>query len=253
MSVAACAALVQRGDPDRFAATMAVPVAARAVLFPIYAFALEVSRAPWVTAEPMIAEMRLQWWRDALGEIADGGVIRRHEVVTPLAEILSPDVARLLDGAVAARRWDIYREPFEDAAHFEDYLHKTAAVPVWAGMATLGAAEEMRPAALDCGWAIGLARFLMAVPELQARGRHPLVQGQSIADLAQQGLDRLSRKRALRRRVGSVIGAPLLEGWMAAPILDAVRRDPDLLGRGGPSFSPFRRHWRLLRAAIALL
>lgn len=68
MSIAACAALVARGDPDRFAAIMAAPPAARARLFPLYAFNLEVARAPWVTKEPMIAEMRLQWWRDVLAE-----------------------------------------------------------------------------------------------------------------------------------------------------------------------------------------
>ena len=73
--LAACAALVQRADPDRFLAVMAAPVAARRVLFPLYAMNVEVSRAPWVTAEPMIAEMRLQWWRDALAEIAGGGAV----------------------------------------------------------------------------------------------------------------------------------------------------------------------------------
>ncbi|MEQ8366967.1 MAG: phytoene synthase, partial [Roseicyclus sp.] len=62
MSLQACAELVARGDPDRFRATMAAPVDARRVLFPLYAFNIEVSRAPWVTAEPMIAEMRLQFW-----------------------------------------------------------------------------------------------------------------------------------------------------------------------------------------------
>ena len=58
MSVAACAALVARGDPDRFLAVMAAPVAVRARLFPLYAWNLEVARAPWVTAEPLIAELR---------------------------------------------------------------------------------------------------------------------------------------------------------------------------------------------------
>ena len=82
----ACAQLVERGDPDRFAAAMAAPVRARAVLFPLYAFNLEVARAPWLTQESMIAEMRLQWWRDALEEIRAGGLVRRHEVVTPLAD-----------------------------------------------------------------------------------------------------------------------------------------------------------------------
>jgi phytoene synthase len=44
MSLNACAALVERSDPDRFRATMAAPVAARRVLFPIYAFNVEVTR-----------------------------------------------------------------------------------------------------------------------------------------------------------------------------------------------------------------
>ena len=70
MTTDACAALVERGDPDRFAAVMAAPVAARTRLWPLYAFNLEVARAPWVTKEPMIAEMRLQWWRDVVAEPA---------------------------------------------------------------------------------------------------------------------------------------------------------------------------------------
>ena len=59
---------------------------ARRVLFPLYAFNIEVSRAPWVTAEPMIAEMRLQFWRDVVEEIAAGKPPRAHEVAAPLAE-----------------------------------------------------------------------------------------------------------------------------------------------------------------------
>ena len=61
----ACAEIVQRGDPDRLRAVLAAPLEARAVLLPIYAFNVEGARAPWVTEEPMIAEMRLAWWREA--------------------------------------------------------------------------------------------------------------------------------------------------------------------------------------------
>mgnify|MGYP000249325893 FL=1 len=55
MTVEACAALVERGDPDRFRAVMAAPVEARAQLFPLYAFNLEVARAPWVTQEVLMS------------------------------------------------------------------------------------------------------------------------------------------------------------------------------------------------------
>ena len=69
MSIDACAALVRRGDPDRFRAAMTAAPDQRGRLMVLYAFNLEVARAPWVASEPMLAEMRLQWWADAIAEI----------------------------------------------------------------------------------------------------------------------------------------------------------------------------------------
>ncbi|MFY9244816.1 MAG: squalene/phytoene synthase family protein, partial [Roseicyclus sp.] len=114
MSLQACADLVARGDPDRFRATMAGPLAARRVLFPLYAFNIEVSRAPWVTGEPIIAEMRLQFWRDVIEELAAGRPPRAHEVIAPLAQAIPQSVIGGLDRLVAARQWDIYSEAFAD-------------------------------------------------------------------------------------------------------------------------------------------
>ena len=101
--IAACAGLVARGDADRFLAVMAASPPARDVLFPIYAFNVEVARAPWVTEESMIAEMRLQWWRDAVDEIGAHGAVRKHEVVTPLAGVLDATGAAVLAELVEAR------------------------------------------------------------------------------------------------------------------------------------------------------
>ncbi|MFM2390434.1 MAG: hypothetical protein RLZZ437_1989, partial [Pseudomonadota bacterium] len=99
MTVDACAAIVQRGDPDRFAAVMAAPRQARAPLLVLYAFNLEVARAPWVAKEPMIAEMRLQWWRDVLE-----GPRRAHEVAGPLHDLIAEKglAVDVLDRLVAA-------------------------------------------------------------------------------------------------------------------------------------------------------
>ena len=122
---------------------MAGPVAARRVLFPIYAFNVEVARAPWVTQESMIAEMRLQWWRDALEEIAAGGPARRHEVVTPLAKVIDAQGAAVLDKLIVARRWDIYKDAFEDEAHLMEYLDATASGLMW--VAARAGREDARP------------------------------------------------------------------------------------------------------------
>ncbi len=203
MSLQACAELVARGDPDRFRATMAAPVPARRVLFPLYAFNIEVSRAPWVTSEPIIAEMRLQFWRDVIEELAAGKPPRAHEVVAPMAEAVPPDLIGALDALVAARRWDIYTDPFEDRAGFDAYLTDTAATLVTVAARALGAPPEAEGILRDAGWAYGLAAFLRAIPALEAAGRVPLIEGtpQAVRDLAAEGLSRLARARAGRRLV----------------------------------------------------
>ena len=142
MSLQACAELVARGDPDRFRATMAAPVDARRVLFPLYAFNIEVSRAPWVTAEPMIAEMRLQFWRDVVEELATGKPPRAHQVIAPLAAAIPADLVGLLDGLITARRWDIYSDPFEDRAQFDAYVDQTSGSLVTVAARALGAAGD---------------------------------------------------------------------------------------------------------------
>ena len=172
-----CARVVEQGDPDRFRTVMAAPVAARHVLFPLYAFNVEVARAPWVTQEPMIAEMRLQWWRDALEEIGAAGAMRKHEVTTPLAGMLSPVQAERLDGTVAARRWDIYKDAFEDQAHMDAYIDQTSGHLMWTAAEVLGAPKEAEAAVRDLAFAAGCAAFLRAVPALAEAGRIPLLDG----------------------------------------------------------------------------
>ena len=228
----ACAALVQKGDPDRFRFAMAAPVSARAVLFPLYAFNVEVARAPWVTKEPMIAEMRLQWWRDALGEIADRGIVRRHEVVTPLAQVLTPELANDLDRLVAARRWDIYRDPFEDAAHFTQYLEETAGHLSYATAQALG--DVPRDVAIDAGYAMGLASYFAAIPELETQGRKPLVDGrpEAIKALAADGLARLGRARAQRDAVSANARPAFLGTRKAEKVLKLVQKSPALVAEG---------------------
>jgi phytoene synthase len=228
----ACAGIVQRGDPDRFLAAMAAPVAARRVLFPLYAFNVEVSRAPWVTQETMIAEMRLQWWRDAVEEIAKGGPVRRHEVVTPLADILTPDMAANLDEMIAVRRWDIYKDPFEGMAHFERYIDQSAGTLMWTAARLLGQADERT--VRDVGYASGVAAFLKAIPEFEARKRIPLLDGTAdgVRALAHGALERLHRARSRRGAVSRAARPALLTAWQTGAILQQAVTDPAAVGEG---------------------
>lgn len=251
MTVEACAALVERGDPDRFLAAMAGPVAARRVLFPLYAFNLEVARAPWVTAEPMIAEMRLRWWRDVLEEIAAGGPVRRHEVATPLAEAIDAEGARALDALVAARGWDVARDPFAGPDAFTVHLDATAGTLMWVAARTLGTPRDAAPVVRDMGWGQGLASWLQAVPTLEAAGRMPLVDGRpgAVQGLARDGLRRIARARRGRHAVPAAAAPALMAGWIAAPILRQAASDPGRVARGTLGLSEFRRRGGLLLRA----
>lgn len=242
MSLAACAEIVQRGDPDRFAAVMAAPPGARARLFPLYAFNLEVARAPWVSKEPMIAEMRLQWWRDVVAEPA----ARAHEVAGPFHAVIRDAGLPLpvIDALIAARIRDAYGEGFEDRADFDIYLDDTAGGLMWLASVACGGRDEAAARAL--GWAMGLANYLRAVAELEARGRQPLADGrpEAVRALAVEGLARLDRAK------GRVPRAAALAAFQTRGLLRQVRDTPGVVGDGTMGLSEFARRWGLLRLSM---
>lgn len=252
MSLTACAERVERGDPERFLATMAAPPETRGVLFPLYAFNLEVARAPWVASEPMIAEMRLQFWRDVAEEIGQGKPPRAHEVVKPLTDILRPEDAPLLDAIAAARRWDIYRDPFEDAAHFDRYIDATSGNLTWAAARALGADDAEESVVRDLAWGAGVANFLRAVPELEARGRVPLLDGrpEGVARLARTARDRFRHGRHRQAQLPLSLRPVLFAFWQTQPILEQAVRHPDRVASGALGLSGFSSRRRLLWAAF---
>ena len=240
-----CADLVERGDPDRFAAVMAAPAGLRARLWPLYAFNLEIARAPWVTKEPMIAEMRLQWWRDVVAESTP----RAHEVAGPLHQLIgAAGLDRgVLDRMAAARIWDVYAEPFEDQAAFDRYIEDTGAGLMWLSARACGAADQAEETVRYYGWAASLAGFLRAVPVLEERGKRPLVDGRpgAVRDLAASGLEKIAQARAGRKLVGRAAPA-LLVGWQAEALLAQVVADPMMVAEGRMGLSEFSRRGRLL-------
>lgn len=245
-AVIPCAQIVQKGDDVRFRTVMAAPVATRAVLFPIYAMNVEVSRAPWVTQEAMIAEMRLQWWRDALEEIAEDNTVRKHEVTTPLRHVLSSAQARRLDESVAARRWDIYRDAFEDEGHFDAYIDQTAGHLMWTACEALGAEQASEKAVRDLAFSAGVAAFLRAVPALADAGRIPLLDGtdagvRALAERARACVQRPQMPKAARPALWPAIGT--------RATLDQVIRDAGAVAeaRLDVGCTPFR----LARTALS--
>ena len=202
MSLHACAEMVRAHDPDRFAATLAAPPAARPRLWPLYALNLELARAPWASAEPTVAEMRLQWWVDALADLAAGDVPPPHDVLVAVAALTAemPDLLVPLQALAEARRRECWREGFSDTGALAAHLDATAGNLMWASALALGAPVAAEPVVRDFAWGAGLANWLRAVPALAARGVAPLPDGSpaAIRALADEGLARIARSRKAR-------------------------------------------------------
>ncbi|MBN8290477.1 squalene/phytoene synthase family protein [Rhodobacter sp. NTK016B] len=245
----ACAALVQKGDPDRFLAAMAAPVAARGPLFTLYAFNLEIARAPWVTKEPIIAQMRLQFWRDVL----EMGEHKAHEVAAPLQALLRAglDPAPLAE-MIDAREAEIGTQaPFPDEAALLRFLDATSGALMVASVRALGGPDSA--AARVAGQAQGLANYLLAVPALEAAGQQALPQDDpaSIARLAREMRDRLRAGRAALRALPRATRPALRAAWRADALLRQSVTYPERVRTGQLAQSEFiRRGGILLRQAL---
>lgn len=249
------AEIVRAGDPDRHAASLSAPDAARAKLWPLYAFNLEIARAPYVTQEPLIAQMRLQFWADVLDDIDTGASARAHEVAAPLSFLWRAEGLPVALGhaMIAARNWDIARDPFADDDALTTHLDATAGNLMWLAARVLGARDGAEPVVRDMAFASGLANWLVAVPALRAAGRVPLVDHSdaAIRALAQKGLARLAHARRQRALVPTSAGPALLAGWQAGAVLRNASRNPALVHTGGLLRSEFARRGGLLVRAIS--
>jgi phytoene synthase len=77
---------VRRADRDRFLGALFAPEPRRRDLLALLAFDHELARTRTVAREPMLARIRLQWWRDAAAEAVSEAKPRAQPVVESLSE-----------------------------------------------------------------------------------------------------------------------------------------------------------------------
>jgi 15-cis-phytoene synthase len=163
---AALDADVRRADPDRWLASRFIGDAqVRADVVALYAFNAELARIAETVREPLMGEIRLTWWREALDEVFAGGSVRRHPVTQALAAVVRRrGLSRApLEAMVEARFSDLEPVTLDDDATLEVYIDATAgAVMALAIAVTAGVdAETVRSAARAWGLA-GLLRLRQA-------------------------------------------------------------------------------------------
>jgi len=176
----AVAASARAGEPDRYLAALLAPASARGHLLALAAFSSELARVPWtVTREPMMGEVRLQWWRDAL-EPAESLARTGNPVADAVrAAVLERNLPRaLLLDVIDARALDLTDAPMADDAALRDYLWKSEGALFALAARVLQRLPEPdpAPAAAACGHAYGLTRLLLGLPHALSRGRLPIPQ-----------------------------------------------------------------------------
>ena len=109
---ACCRRAVRKHDPDRYFSALFAPADRRPFLFALYAFNHELAHVGESVREPMMGEIRLQWWRETL-DGARAGDPRNHDVVARAggdASRRSSCPPTLFDAMIDARQFDLLSE-----------------------------------------------------------------------------------------------------------------------------------------------
>jgi phytoene synthase len=209
-ALSACGALVERHDRDRYLASLFAPEAEREQLFTLYAFNHEVAKTAEVVSEPMLGQIRLQWWRESLEGIYSGSP-RQHEVVAPLSRsIAAKGLQRdLLERVIDAREFDLEAEPPTDLDALRAYAEGTSTVLLRLALQVLEAEDAAsREAAEHLGPAWAYLGLLRALP-LHARQKRSYLPADLCADAGVdlQDVFELRSSPALRRVTGVLLDA----------------------------------------------
>lgn len=169
-SLAACEAIVRAADPDRFISALFAPARKRPLLFALYAFNHELAHIGESAREPMMGEIRLQWWREAL-DGARAGQPRAHDVAGGLAEVFAAvDLPNeLFEAMIAARACDLGSAPFAALSALEAYADATSGNLMRLAARILGDDGRHDDLARDAGIAVALGGILRAIPFHAAR------------------------------------------------------------------------------------
>jgi phytoene synthase len=166
-----CEKLVRGADRDRFLAALFAPKPQRRHLLALYAFDVEIARIRHAVHEPMPGEIRLQWWREAVGRERDEEAAANPVAAALLQAITANDLPLqpFLD-LIEARSFDLYSDPMLSMAALEGYADKTDGVIV--GLAALIAAgKPVDPSIRRIALAQTIVRILQSLARDASRGQ----------------------------------------------------------------------------------
>ena len=262
---------VRRHDRDRYVADLFAPAATREHLFALHAFNAEMARIRDIVSDPMLGEIRLQWWRDAIENRSAGG----HPIASALIETIDtfnlPTAAftRLID----ARLFDLYDDPMPTLNDLEGYAGDTSSAVFQLGAMILAGGQDPGTAdgAGHAGVAHAIVSIMRALPRTARHGqsflpgdmvatrrvdRAAVGRGETSAEIltllrdlrtiARQHLAEASRETD---DLAPPVRTAFLPLALVEPYLQRMDREDYEPFAGNAELSPWRRQWIIWQAA----
>lgn len=267
---AVCETTVRQTDADRYFASLFAPAEKRLLLFALYCFNEQLARSVGGARDPLAAEIRLQWWREALGAARESRP-PAHPVAIGLAEILAKDPGQMaeMEALIDARIVESVPAPSATVAAMESHAQATSARLMGLAARLLASTGEAVNLINEAGIAYGLVGMLRSFAFQARRGRVLLPadllarERLSTADIFQEeNSGKLKRvfgtiescaldhfRRAKQSAVPRAILPAVLPASLVPAYLSCLTKNADPL-RDRTDISRLRRQLMMLRAAL---
>jgi phytoene/squalene synthetase len=215
--------MVRQADPDRYFSALFAPAAKRPFLFALSAFNVDLARIAASVREPMMGEIRLQWWRETL-ESARLGQPRAHDVARALAEtfVRTELPATIFDEMIDARAFDFLEGTFADTEKRDAYLDATSANLMRLAARVLEAGDRFDDLAHEAGLAYGLAGLLR---NRAAGNAHAVLEQDDVNAALSDAQEHLARARRLKKpgaALAAFLPATLVPLYLRNPAKDVT-------------------------------
>lgn len=241
-------------EPERYLSALLAPAPARPDLIALAAFSGEVARVSRIVKEPMMGEVRLQWWRDALEAGAAGSVTG-----SPVADAVCQAVARhglpeeMLFSILEAREQELWPGFPAAGRELERYLDHTEGAQMRLVARVLQVPES--PAGFEALYAAaqayGRVRLLALLPELNALGREVRIPGaaggweEAAAPIIGDARTWLAELRSRTAKVPRTLLPAILPVALVEPYLKVFEGLGVGMTRQKADISPLTRVWKL--------
>jgi len=269
----AVANLVKSRDRERYWSTLFAPGSKRPALLALYAFNAELAHIAAAAREPMVAQIRLQWWRDAIELVAPG-----MKTGNPVADALSSAILAhnlprdRLTAMIDARTPEISGDPPVNLQDLRSSLQETEGAVFELAASILGDGSEAgKEAGAHAGLAYGLSqrlrtvsiqasrrRLLLPPSYLESRGADVawVYAGKSsaaflaaLADFRDEANRELQRFRELSPKLGRAAWPAFLPLALVEPYLKAMAAPSHNPLQTVVTLNPLREFWGIWRAA----